>query len=188
MYCPPESGNIDPSSAKAAQAHSEIAPPRIQTRKNQNGWGNGPAMSLAVRKIEEPMMPLTSSRTESSRLSPRTRLGFSRGFSARAEETGAEVISTIPYPVRQEIQAACRNAGRSRQNNRRRSAGLPLLWRKPGSTGSQRVLEWLGNSAGWSPCARNFSTVCWAGFVRRPTHYPAWDKETRHAASTQVPR
>ncbi len=32
-------------------------------------------MSLAVRKIEEPMMPLTSSRTESSSESPRTRLG-----------------------------------------------------------------------------------------------------------------
>src|SRR5580765_3314384 len=96
MYWPPESGNIDPSSAKAAQAQSEIAPPRIQTRKNQNGWGSGPAMSLAVRKIEEPMMPLTSSSTESSRLSPRTRLGFSLGVSVGADETGAEVIR---YPM-----------------------------------------------------------------------------------------
>ncbi len=33
-------------------------------------------MSLAVRKIEEPIMPLTNNSTESSRLSPRTRLGF----------------------------------------------------------------------------------------------------------------
>src|SRR6266850_1847465 len=93
MYCPPESGNIEPSSAKAAQAHSEIAPPRIQTRKNQNGCGRGPAISLAVRKIEEPMMPLTNSSTESSRLNPRTRLGFSLDASVcGAWETGMEVI------------------------------------------------------------------------------------------------
>src|SRR5437879_3647400 len=97
MYWLPESGNIDPSSAKAAQAHSEIAPPRIQTRKNQNGCGNGPAMSLAVRKIEEPMIPLTSSNTESSKLSPRTRLGLSLGASfCEVWETGAELIS---YPI-----------------------------------------------------------------------------------------
>src|SRR6266576_5224938 len=96
MYCPPESGNIEPSSAKAVQAHREIAPPKIQTRKNQNGCGKGPAMSFAVRKIDEPMMPLTSSSTESSRLSPRTRLGFSLGLSVGAGETGTEVIL---YPM-----------------------------------------------------------------------------------------
>ena len=32
-------------------------------------------MSFAVRKIEDPMTPLTSNRTESSSESPRTRLG-----------------------------------------------------------------------------------------------------------------
>src|SRR6266478_9243834 len=97
MYWPPESGNIDPSSAKAAQAQSEIAPPKIQTRKNQNGCGRGPAMSLAVRKIEEPMMPLTSSSTESSKLSPRTRLGFSLGASVcGAWDAGSELIR---YPI-----------------------------------------------------------------------------------------
>src|SRR5580700_1017379 len=77
MYWPPESGNMEPSSAKATHAQSEMAPPRIQTRKNKWVLGRGPAMSLAVRKMEEPMMPLTSSSTESSRLRPRTRLGCS---------------------------------------------------------------------------------------------------------------
>src|ERR1700687_978311 len=76
MYCPPESGYMEPSSAKATQAHSEITPPRTHTRKNNFGLGKGPAISLAVRKIEEPMMPLTSSNTESSKPSPRTRVGF----------------------------------------------------------------------------------------------------------------
>src|ERR1700731_4440244 len=75
MYCPPESGNMEPSSAKATQAHSEITPPSTHTKKNNVGFGKGPAISLAVRKIEEPMMPLTSSSTESRRVSPRTRLG-----------------------------------------------------------------------------------------------------------------
>src|SRR5271163_4528980 len=75
MYCPPESGNMEPSSANATQAHREMTPPSIQTRKKRTGFGKGPAMSLAVRKMEEPMMPLTSSNTESSRVRPRTRLG-----------------------------------------------------------------------------------------------------------------
>ena len=66
---------MDPSSANATQAHKEIAPPRTHTRKNNVGFGKGPAISLAVRKIEEPMMPLTSNSTESSKPSPRTRLG-----------------------------------------------------------------------------------------------------------------
>ncbi len=67
---------MEPSSAKATHAHREINPPSTHTRKNNLGLGSGPAISLAVRKIEEPMMPLTSSNTESSKLSPRTRLGF----------------------------------------------------------------------------------------------------------------
>jgi hypothetical protein len=66
---------MEPSSAKATQAHIEITPPSTHTRKNNVGFGKGPALSLAVRKIEEPMMPLTSSSTESRRVSPRTRLG-----------------------------------------------------------------------------------------------------------------
>src|SRR6202042_2135852 len=99
MYCPPESGNIDPSSANATQAHSEITPPRIQTRKNNFGFGKGPAISLAVRKIEDPIMPLTSSRTESSKLSPRTRLGFSPIDSVLGgRETGGVFI---PWPAHQ---------------------------------------------------------------------------------------
>src|SRR5208283_5581958 len=93
MYCPPESGNMEPSSAKATQAHSEITPPRTQTRKNNVGFGKGPAISLAVRKIDEPMMPLTSNSTESSRLSPRTRLGFCGKFSVSGGEAGVFISS-----------------------------------------------------------------------------------------------
>src|SRR5208282_5960851 len=94
MYCPPESGNMEPSSAKATQAHSEITPPSTHARKNKVGFGKGPAISLAVRKMEEPMMPLTSSSTESSKLSPRTRLGFSLDVSASGgRESGWVFIS-----------------------------------------------------------------------------------------------
>jgi hypothetical protein len=75
MYCPPDSGNMEPSSAKATQPNSDTTPPMTHTSRNSMGCGKGPAMSLAVRKIEEPMMPLTSSSTESSRLSPRIRVG-----------------------------------------------------------------------------------------------------------------
>src|ERR1700693_6177346 len=93
MYCPPESGNMEPSSAKATQAHIEITPPSTHTRKNNVGFGKGPAISLAVRKMEEPMMPLTSSSTESSRLSPRTRLGFRLDVSVSGgREAGAVFI------------------------------------------------------------------------------------------------
>src|SRR5215470_777703 len=84
MYWPPESGNIEPSSAKATHAQSEISPPRIHTRKNSFGLGSGPAMSLAVRKMEEPMIPLTRRSTESSRESPRIRVGFWAEASAGA--------------------------------------------------------------------------------------------------------
>src|SRR5271167_844530 len=95
MYCPPESGYIEPSSANATQAHREITPPRIHTRKNNAGFGNGPAISFAVRKIEEPMIPLTSNNTESSKLSPRTRLGFSTDGSASAGRAAAGVFIEV---------------------------------------------------------------------------------------------
>src|ERR1019366_8802793 len=109
MYCPPESGNMEPSSANATQAHSEITPPSTHTRKNSVGLGKGPAISLAVRKIEEPMMPLTSSSTESSRLSPRTRLGFG------AEGSGSvagEAVSIVVGRLRCWSLVACRSAQR----------------------------------------------------------------------------
>src|SRR5580698_9134118 len=76
MYCQPESGNIEPNSAKAKQALSEITAPNTHTKRNSVGCGNGPAISFAVRKIDEPMMPLTSSNTESSSPRPRTSVGF----------------------------------------------------------------------------------------------------------------
>src|SRR6202162_2020998 len=79
MYCPPESGNIEPNSANAKQAQSEISAPNTHTSRNSTGCGNGPAISFAVRKIDDPMMPLTSSSTESSRPSPRTSVGFESG-------------------------------------------------------------------------------------------------------------
>src|ERR1700676_842743 len=76
IYCPPESGNIEPNSAKAKQAHSEISAPNTHTSRNSTGCGSGPAMSFAVRKIDDPMTPLISSSTESSNPSPRTNVGF----------------------------------------------------------------------------------------------------------------
>src|SRR5262252_4260554 len=97
MYWPPESGNIEPSSAKATQAHSEITPPKTHTRKNQSGCGRGPAISLAVRNIDEPIMPLTSKSTESSRLRPRMRLAGGLDVSdCGTWKTGVEGIS---YPM-----------------------------------------------------------------------------------------
>src|SRR5271169_3400617 len=111
MYWPPESGNMEPSSAKATQAHSEITPPRIHTRKNNVGFGNGPAISLAVRKIEEPMMPLTSSNTESSKLSPRTRLGVSSVVAAPGGGE-ADALRINPCPVHPKIRAPFRTGGR----------------------------------------------------------------------------
>src|SRR5215470_606848 len=97
MYWPPESGNIDPSSAKAKQAQSETRAPSTQTSRNIVGCGSGPAMSLAVRKIDEPIMPLTSSRTESSRLSPRTRDGWDESVEVSVG-AGAVVESIYPIP------------------------------------------------------------------------------------------
>ena len=81
------------------------------TNRNSMGCGKGPAISLAVRKIEEPMMPLTSSSTESSRLSPRTRVVWGCESDAGFSVVGA-AESIIRFRVRREIQAACRSVGR----------------------------------------------------------------------------
>src|SRR5271166_4171014 len=76
MYWPPESGNMEPNSANAKQAQSEISAPSTHTSRKSVGCGRDPAMSFAVRKIDEPMIPLTSSNTESSSPRPRTSVGF----------------------------------------------------------------------------------------------------------------
>src|ERR1700757_2323663 len=116
MYCPPESGNIEPNSANAKQAHSEISAPKTQTSKNNTGCGKGPAISFAVRKIEDPMTPLTSSRTESSKPSPRTSVGFDPPGCTTVAGTSAWGItggdSIIQCPIRQTIPRQCHNAGR----------------------------------------------------------------------------
>ena len=88
---------MDPNSAKAKQAKREITPPSTQTRRNNTGWGSGAAMSLAVRKIDEPIMPPTRSRTESSNERPRTRVGCDLDSAVSA---GCETVGTlIPYPI-----------------------------------------------------------------------------------------
>src|SRR3954453_19281836 len=125
MYCPPESGNIEPNSAKAKQAQSEISAPSTHTRRKSIGWGSGLAMSFAVRKIEDPIMPLTSSSTETSRLSPRTSVGLdSADFNSGSDFVGVTTGpgSIIQFQVRRETPEACRNGGRSPRNNHRRSA------------------------------------------------------------------
>src|SRR5579862_6257982 len=100
MYCPPESGNIDPNSAKAKHAQSEISAPSTHTKRNKTGCGRGVAISFAVRKIEDPMTPLTSKRTESSKPSPRTREGLesfvSDGGASDAVKRGEGSIYPIP--------------------------------------------------------------------------------------------
>src|ERR1700681_720216 len=88
---------MEPSSAKATQAHREITPPRTQTRRNNNGCGRGLAMSFAVRKIEEPIMPPASSNTESSNDRPRTRVGVASEGLTMAE--GETVKGSIIYPI-----------------------------------------------------------------------------------------
>src|SRR5579864_5942194 len=101
MYWPPESGNIDPSSAKAKHAQREMTAPSTQTRRNSTGCGRGVAMSFAVRKIDDPIIPLTSSNTESSSPSPRTRVGFASDdfnsdWAAGGGKSGVGSIYPIP--------------------------------------------------------------------------------------------
>ena len=92
------------------------------------GCGSGPAISLAVRKIEDPMMPLTSSKTESSSDRPRTRLGAASDFAGNVGvATGISI--NHPSPTHRPIRAACRSGGRSPQSNRRKSADRKLLSR-----------------------------------------------------------
>src|SRR5215472_9164424 len=100
MYCPPESGNIDPSSANAKQAHSEIAAPKTHTSKNRTGCGSGVAISFAVKKIDEPMIPLTSNSTESSNPSPRHNVGLFSGEAGSDRVRGGvkTVVGSI-YPI-----------------------------------------------------------------------------------------
>src|SRR5215475_6206929 len=85
-----------PSSAKAKAAHIEINAPITHTRKNKAGCGKGPAMSFAVRKIDDPIMPPASSRTESSSDNPRIRPAeelFEAVFSSAAME------GSMRYPI-----------------------------------------------------------------------------------------
>ena len=67
-------------SANATAADIEITAPTTHTRKNSAGCGRGPAMSFAVRKIDDPIIPPASRRIESSRESPRTRPGAAFEF------------------------------------------------------------------------------------------------------------
>src|SRR5579859_1133634 len=95
MYCPPESGNMEPSSANAKQPQREISAPNTHTRRNSTGCGNGPAMSFAVKKIDDPITPLTSSSTESSSPSPRTRVGFEPDCFELADMGSDEAASVV---------------------------------------------------------------------------------------------
>ena len=116
MYCPPESGNIEPNSANAKHAQSEMSAPNTQTSRNRTGCGSGLAISFAVRKIDDPMIPLTSSNTESSSPSPRTSVGF--GSDDGIPDIGASMAcktgvgSIIRCPVHRTIPAPSRNACR----------------------------------------------------------------------------
>ena len=101
----------------------------------------GPAMSLAVRKIEDPMMPLTSSSTESSSESPRTSVGCGfRGLGSVPRQAVERPIF-IRSPVHRAIPAECHNAGRSPRSSRRRSADRSL-------PGAMRAVKRFGVGSG----------------------------------------
>ena len=75
------------------------------------GCGSGAAMSLAVRKIEDPMMPLTKSKIESRSESPRTRVGAASDFAGNVgDATGTSI--NHPFPTHRPIREACRSGGR----------------------------------------------------------------------------
>src|SRR5580765_3095066 len=130
MYCPPESGNIDPNSANAKHAQSEINAPSTHTSRNSTGWGSGPAISFAVRKIDDPMIPLTSSNTESSNPSPRTNVGFDPVDSdcsielSGAGKTGVgSIIQCLVHPT---TPAPCHSAGKLPTSSLRTLGDLSL--------------------------------------------------------------
>src|SRR5579864_998690 len=127
MYWPPESGNMEPNSANAKQAHNEIKAPSTHTDRNRTGCGSGPEISFAVRKMEDPMIPLTSRRTESSSPSPRTRVGFSSDdFSAGLVISAGKTVegSIIRFRVRPAIPEECRTCGKSPRSSHRTSEDL----------------------------------------------------------------
>src|SRR5579885_2957417 len=173
MYCPPESGNIDPSSAKAKHEHNEINAPSTHTSRNSAGWGSGVAMSFAVRKIDDPMIPLTSNNTESSRLSPRTSVGLpfcgSDAAFSIAGKTG--VGSIIRFQVRQGTPAESHSAGKSPRNSLRMSKDRLLPANNWDSkAGRDRAGE--ADSVDWSPFAQDCSTadaVKYGLFLRAPS-------------------
>src|SRR5208283_2634265 len=53
-------------------------------------------MSLAVRKIDEPIIPPTSSSTESSSVRPRTRVGSASDFTSGGDWTAVSMKSQHP--------------------------------------------------------------------------------------------
>src|SRR6185312_13500344 len=63
-----------PNSAKAKHASSVMPMPTTHTVRNSQGCRVLMAMSFAVRKMPEPMMPPASNRMESESESPRTSL------------------------------------------------------------------------------------------------------------------
>ena len=69
-------------------------------------------MSFAVRKIEEPMMPLTSSKHRIEQAETADESSASgRVFQSAGPGTLVRSLA-IPSPVRREIRAVCRSAGR----------------------------------------------------------------------------
>src|ERR1051325_2114511 len=65
--------------------------PNTHTSRNITGFGSGPAISFAVRKIDEPIIPLARSRTESNNESPRTSVGL--------DSCVVAVVALMRYPI-----------------------------------------------------------------------------------------
>src|ERR1700726_2649076 len=71
-YWPPASGNMPPNSAHASPASSVTAPATTHSRSAKRGSGTACSTSAGVMKMEAPMVPLTTSMTESNRVRRRT--------------------------------------------------------------------------------------------------------------------
>ena len=69
-------------------------PPSIQTSRKRTGFGSGPAMSLAVKKTDDPMTPQATRSTESSSDRPRTSVGGS-SLSITGEKLRSRVLMNL---------------------------------------------------------------------------------------------
>ena len=81
-YWPPASGNIPPSSAQASPPRSVMPPATTHNNSAKRGSGTARSTSAGVRKIEAPMVPVTTNIAESNSESRRVSFGAEPGAQA----------------------------------------------------------------------------------------------------------